>query len=81
MDAKLILQNRFLFQEVRWALAAVGSRAFPNGSQLMMCPLLDLLNHPTSQVGGPLPAYRNRDWHHQADIQFFHFVQHFDLGK
>ena len=40
-------------EAVRWALAVVGSRAFPDGSVVMLCPLLDLLNHhPPCQLGG-----------------------------
>eukprot|EP00434_Breviolum_minutum_P022377 symbB.v1.2.019751.t1/scaffold1581.1/size110566/1 len=46
-------------EAVRWALAVVGSRAFPDGSgAVMLCPLLDLLNHhPPRQSGGPACGY------------------------
>eukprot|EP00435_Cladocopium_sp_Y103_P054206 s168_g17.t1 len=49
--AAVLRMSSWSDQEVRWALAAVGSRAFPDGSGLMMCPLLDLLNH--AQSAGP----------------------------
>ena len=34
-----------LSPESRWALATVQSRGFPDGHGVMLCPLLDLLNH------------------------------------
>ncbi|CAJ1455238.1 unnamed protein product [Effrenium voratum] len=40
-------------EEARWALATVRSRAFPAGRGMMLCPLLDLLNHYTVSSGGP----------------------------
>lgn len=40
-------------------MAAVGSRAFPDRSgQLMMCPLLDLLNHQSAPGGARLRQLR-----------------------
>ena len=55
--AHLFSLSESLPQEaVRWALAVVGSRAFPDGSgAVMLCPLLDLLNHhPPRQSGGAM---------------------------
>lgn len=43
-------------QEARWALAVVRSRAFPldaQSSELVLCPLLDLLNHHTQGSDRP----------------------------
>eukprot|EP00913_Durusdinium_trenchii_P019855 g18663.t1 len=49
-------------EEARWALAIVRSRAFPDRSgQLMLCPLLDLLNHCTRSAGGPTCGFVRLD--------------------